>query len=888
MSNVFNKRARAPQFPQLRSMKRNPQFNPFARGGSVPGYFLGGLFESSPGTSTTSQTSQQTNQVTDPNYNALMANVLGRTNTLLNTSQFKPYLGPNGETNPMVGLTPQQQQGISAASGNVGNYQPFFNQASGTLGGAAGNFDPNAGKGYVNQAGQMQTGSQAASPFLGAGTQNFPSAMSQYMSPYTGQVVQGIQDASNRNFQQNTMRTINDTFSGGDAAQFGREQHGNAVGNAVFAKTQADNAAVANALESGYSTAGSLFGADQGRQIAAGQTAGGLANQGIQTQAGLGQTAAGIQGTNTQTGLGIAQGQTGLGAATQQGGINDVNALEQTGAVGQNTAQNQSNFNYNQFQQQQQYPWQVLQAAQGLGQGWQLPTQSNSQSYGQSTVQQPQGSPFGQIMGGALGAASLATPGAGGTSALGNIFGGIKGWFSADGGYLTPETQQAFGSGGMVPTIGQMRRRAQPMRLRGMMPTGMPGMPPMAGPPPNVAPQPNGQLPQRGQRTPYAEGGRVEFERHMPTDSYLDDVFRHRMSPLGNAHTDQIMDMGSAENMAHDYDERQKTKRVASPNPFEPEPNHPTRFAYGGLFDEDEIPEPRPIGPSHGVVLPPQPALHMPQPMSPGSSSSKSGGIPGLSDIMGLLGGGGGGGGGDESGMLDPIGSIMGSGGSGTGGTGSDIFGSIMKYAPLAMMLMANKGGQVPSYAGGGLIDPLQAEIDRRNRPEPDLQAEIDRRNREGNIVLGGQAPRRRFADGGMFLNASEGLDDRLANEDPRMEMMRRPSPFSTPDEDMGPTGIDRELREDPLEAMWRRVPPHIREALKFGRELMPDKAIESYLDSSRDAGRGLMSGHPFDAASSGAEGALSMMGMAAPGFGRAAGRAMNPFVRALLESGGR
>lgn len=690
--DAFSARAHAPQFPQRRAA-RVREHNPFARGGRVPGYFLGGLFGGSPGQSSTTQQSATQNYVTDPNYNSLMSYVLSSGLGLAQNAKFKPYVGPNGETNPMVGLTPQQQQGITASSANVGNYQPFFNQAQGALSQTQGGFNPNAGEGAVDQAGTMQTGSQAASPFLNAGTQSFPSSVAQYMSPYTNNVVQGIQNASNRNFEQNTMRTINDTFSGGDAASFGRERHGNAVGNAVFGKTQADDAAVANALESGYSTAGNLFNQDQNRQLSAGQTAGSLANSGIQTQAGLGQTQAAVQGANTSTGLGIAQGQQGLGAATQQGGINDINALEQTGAVGQNTAQNQSNFNYNQFQQQQQYPWQVLQAAQGLGQGWQLPTNSQTSSSGTSTVTQPQGSPFGQILGGALGAASLATPGAGGTSALGNIFGGIKGWFSADGGYLTEDSKR-YAQGGMVPTIGQMRKKMGPKPGMGMMPTGMPGMPPMQPMAPNM-PQPNGQVPQPGRGgAPYARGGQVPG------------------------------------------------------------------YAEGGMK----------LSPEERRLL--HEGLSMtPQDMGP----------------------------------------------------------RIISQSPF-----------VP--------DSVDLGTDRRGFPIRRPQ---------------------KFDEGGLF-----GSDD-----------WDRPRP-GMPDSDMGPTGRDRLMRDDPLAYLWGMLPEGARRNGEFMRDMMPDRAIESYIDNSRKMGRSLFGGDMGDAYDSGVDSIGSMMGVMAPGLGRAAGRAFNPLVERMLRGG--
>ena len=538
MSSVFDARARSgPQFPQRRALRKGRAYadgGPFdshvrksdaealrqrflnfkpappsdealamaarmlavqekdptlkkADGGQIPGYFLGGLFSGTPGSSSSYQTSSSNFNIADPNYNSMKDYVLSSGLDLIKNSKFTPY-----GSNPVVGLTPEQQRGIDTASANVGNYSPFYNNAGSTLDRVSGAFDPSKGQNMVDQAAGMQTGTGAASPFIQNGSQNFPSAVGQYMSPYTDNVVKGIQDASNRNFEQNTMRTINDTISGGAAAQFGRENHGNAVGNAVFAKTQADDAAVANALESGYSTAGNLFNQDQSRQLQAGQLSGSLAQGDIAQRAGLGQTAAGIQGANTASGTGLAQGQVGLGQNVQNSGLADSNALLQAGAVDQTTKQNQSNFDYNEFQQKLQYPFQLLNYGQGLSQGWQLPTNTNSTSYGTSTVTQPQGSPFGQIMGAATSLAGMAVPGAGGTSAMGNIFSGIRGLFA---------------QGGMVPTVREMRKSANPNR--GMQPTGMPGMPPMAPMAPN-GPQPNGQMTSR----PFRRGGFVGSPFH--------------------------------------------------------------------------------------------------------------------------------------------------------------------------------------------------------------------------------------------------------------------------------------------------------------------------------------------------------------------------------------
>lgn len=525
----------------------------FQRGGRVPkGYFIGGLFSSSPGSSSSSMTgesqthSQADNTVLNGNYNELLDYILGGGLDLLKSSP-----------DTVAGLNQNQIDAANTVRYNKGLYQPDFWDAANSLTQARG-YDPGAAGSYVTEAARMPTGSTAAAPwfdraggFYGTATdllgrstkygdqaaEGFPQHVNEYMSPYTQRVVDEIARLGGRNLEENLLPKVNDVFTG---AQFGRKGHAD-----FTARTVRDSGAnilgeQARALESGYKTAADIFGQDQARRLGlvgatagAAGTAGGLANaatntagvagnlanQDATTRAMFGQTASNIAGAGVNAGINLAGASEGLGQARSAMNLSDADALMRIGQMYQGQEQAELGS-----------PFSLLQFGQGLGQGWQLPTRqvtdSNStfSQRGTSQVQQPSGSPFGSILGGALGLASLAVPGAGGVSALGNIMGGIRGLFE-DGGYVGD-----YAVGGMVPTIAQMRKRLNP--AQGMMPTGMPGMPPM----PSLVPQqPGGQPNGQPGGAAFADGGLVDPTPNVGLDQgtgAVSDLERYLMSVL--------------------------------------------------------------------------------------------------------------------------------------------------------------------------------------------------------------------------------------------------------------------------------------------------------------------------------------------------------------------
>lgn len=497
-----------------------------ARGGNVPGFFLGGLFSSTPGTSSSNQTTNSSSNTEydsstqnnlDPFYWGLEQQYLQRASDLSTQTPFNRY--PTDDR--FAPWTKDQHLGMWNARENMGNWEPdtdqarsMYGQARDAFSGAGGIDSQAAAQPYLTRAGNGPTGTGAASNYLMRAGATWPGAMSTYMSPYTESVVNRIGDLGERNLQEKILPHVNDVFTG---ASFGRSRHEDFTNRAVRDTGESILGQQSEALERGYGTAANIFGQDMGRLAGLGQTAGSLAIGDTNAGANLAGTASSIADRQkaSEIARGTAVGNAGtnfanLGAQTQALAGRDTSAIMASGNHQQAYDQGKKDFDYTQFQNIQQYPFAMNDVLGNSIRGVPVPTSSTSSGSsnttgtstmtGTSTATQPGGSPFGQILGAGLGLASLAIPGAGGPSALGNIFSGA---FKADGGPVP-----GYDVGGYVPTVDQMRQHTamahpQPPQ-QGMMPTGMPGMPPMPSLVPG-RPQPNGQP----GGMPFAEGGSV-------------------------------------------------------------------------------------------------------------------------------------------------------------------------------------------------------------------------------------------------------------------------------------------------------------------------------------------------------------------------------------------
>lgn len=275
------------------------------------------------------------------------------------SAPLQQYQGPL-----VAGFTPDQTSAFNTVDQLQGVSQPYINQAQGLI----------------------QQGTQP----LWNGVQQFsPSAVQQYQSPYTQQVLNSqIGLEQNQDAQQQSAlkgNAISQGAWGGDRA---------GVASAVLAGQQdlANNSTNAGILNQGYSQGLNEFNTQQQAQLGANEANSYLDQQGAYGLGNLGQEAL----------------STGLTGATAQA---------QAGALQQQQGQSILNVPYEQFQQQQAYPFQTAQyysnIAEGLGSG----------AGGTSSTTSPAASTAGQNIGLGLGGIGLL-----GDLGLFNKGGGVKGY----------------------------------------------------------------------------------------------------------------------------------------------------------------------------------------------------------------------------------------------------------------------------------------------------------------------------------------------------------------------------------------------------------------------------------------------------------------------------
>ena len=307
-------------------------------------------------------TQTQITQTSIPDYaKPYVEKLLGKTEALTETP-YQTY-----DANRIAGFTPMQQQAFQGAQGmQTSGLSGLGGQYAGaaTLGALGTNYDPTQFQG--GQFGQQDA--------------------QQYMSPYMQSVVDIQQREAQRQADiQGTQRSAqavrSGAFGGGRQAIMDAE----AARNLSMQKGDIQ----AQGLQSAYQQAQAQFNADQARRLQAQQ----LGEQSKQYGAGLGlqglQTA--LQGAGQMGQLGGQQFAQGM----------DINKLQQSyGTQQQQQEQNILSQQYQDFLNQQNYPYKQLGFQSDMLRGLPL-SQSSSQIY-----QQPQ-SPLTQIAGAGLTAKGL-------------------------------------------------------------------------------------------------------------------------------------------------------------------------------------------------------------------------------------------------------------------------------------------------------------------------------------------------------------------------------------------------------------------------------------------------------------------------------------------------
>ena len=310
--------------------------------------------------------------------------VLARYNSVNATAEaaaanpFKPY---GGEF--VAPLTQTQTAGIQTTNAAANQAQPYYSAATqGLLGAQQG------GANYIgaatNQLGQAQ---QQGQGYLGAATGAAmagampinPAGLNvgAYMNPYTQGVVGATQAALNQQFGQQQAQqqaeAIRAGAFGGDRAGIQRAQ---LQGQQALAEAQA----IAPLYQQNYNQALAAAQQQQGVGLGAAQAnrqavqqlgtqLAGLGQQGYAQGTGTAQQLAALGQQGFQQGATSAQQLAGLGTAAQTAALQGAQAQLAAGQVGQQTQQALDTAQYQQYLQQQGYPFQVAQFLAGIAEG---------------------------------------------------------------------------------------------------------------------------------------------------------------------------------------------------------------------------------------------------------------------------------------------------------------------------------------------------------------------------------------------------------------------------------------------------------------------------------------------------------------------------------------
>lgn len=334
--------------------------SPLARGGAV----FGGGKSGSGGTTYQTQTTTIPPEVR-ARYDAVNARA-----EQVAQQPFQPYTGQF-----VAPLTPTQQAGIGQIAAAGQGYQPYQQAATAALTGSA-----EAALPYYGMAGQnIEMGQAAAAPYTGAatlaglaGAQAVNPAqlqIGQYMDPYLQSVVAPTMQGLYQQQQQQQSQLMGSQAMRG---AFGGDRGAIAAANLARQQGLAAQQAQAGLLSQGYGQAlqaaqqqqGVGLQAEQANRAALQQLSPQLLQIGqqafqqpmaaAQAQQGLGQGLLGY-------GQGVAQGLAGLGQQGTQTGLAAGQAMLGAGTLEQQTQQQLNAALYNQYLQQQGYPFQVAQ-----------------------------------------------------------------------------------------------------------------------------------------------------------------------------------------------------------------------------------------------------------------------------------------------------------------------------------------------------------------------------------------------------------------------------------------------------------------------------------------------------------------------------------------------
>jgi|694.fasta_scaffold109336_3 hypothetical protein len=225
-------------------------------------------------------------------YTQYTTDMLGRAQGVANLP-YAMYPGPR-----IAGFTPGERTGFEATKTAATAYQPFLTGTAETLGKA----------GEVSPLGVAQ-------PYLGAAAKTFPSAVQEYMNPYTQNVVNQIAEQGVRQLQEKYLPAVGQEFI--QAGQFGVGPGSTRMGEfgarALRDVQEAVLAEQSKALQAGYGQAADIFASDVGRQAQLAGTAGQLGIGEAQALRDLASRYGETAGEAQRLGLTGAEAITGVG-----------------------------------------------------------------------------------------------------------------------------------------------------------------------------------------------------------------------------------------------------------------------------------------------------------------------------------------------------------------------------------------------------------------------------------------------------------------------------------------------------------------------------------------------------------------------------------------------
>jgi len=186
---------------------------------------------------------------------------------------------------------------------------------------------------------------------------DFPSQAGFYMNPYQTHVVDNIAHYGNRNFNENVLPKVNDTFT--RAGAFGGGRHRDMVARMTRDTQEGIRREQQQALAGGYNQAIGAFNQDRNRMLDASK-----------------QKAA-------------------IGGLYQAQNAADVNALMQQGQYQQQQDQNKLDYSYQNFLDQREYPYQQIGRFANVLNG--VPQQSTQSTTFTQIPSNPQVNTWGQI-----------------------------------------------------------------------------------------------------------------------------------------------------------------------------------------------------------------------------------------------------------------------------------------------------------------------------------------------------------------------------------------------------------------------------------------------------------------------------------------------------------